>query len=126
MSKREGVRLGQKGPGYGMDLPSMPPFMYVERHTKIGDLGVLAFGAYNAMGLIGTEKGGVAIVLENPPQVIATKDIPWDPVGRLGEAREVEALIRSFAGGKNKQIQQDRREDFLVALRDRGYGVRWL
>jgi hypothetical protein len=126
VAKDEGVKLGQKGPGYDMNLRSMPPFMYVERHTKVGDLGVIAFGAYNAMGLIGTEKGGIAIVLEKPPEVIATKDIPWNPVGRLGEAREVEALIRSFAGAKNKQIPQDRREDFLVALRDRGYGVRWL
>lgn len=117
-------KLGAKGPGYDLDLPSLPPFMYVERHTRIGDLGVIAFGAYNAMGLIGTEKGGVAVVLEDPPSVIATKDIPWDPVGRLAEAREIEAFIRSRAGGKDRPIPQDRREDFLYGLRDRGYGVR--
>jgi hypothetical protein len=75
------------GPGYDMSLPSMKPFMWVEGHSKVKcgnvTLGVLAFGAYNVFGLIGSEKGGVAVVTEAPSKhVLGTLDIPWNPAGR--------------------------------------------
>lgn len=71
------------GAGYDMTLANMKPFMYVESYETCGDIGVIAFGAYNAMGLIGTEKGGVALVLERPHKgVLATKDVPWNPEER--------------------------------------------
>lgn len=71
------------GAGYNETLPSRKPFMFMERYKTRGPVGVIAFGAYNAMGLIGSEKGGVAIVMEPPmAAVIATKDIPWKPTKR--------------------------------------------
>ena len=68
------------GAGYDETLPSRAPFMFIERHETRGPVGVIAFGAYNVFGLIGSEKGGVAIVMESPvADVLATKDIPWKP-----------------------------------------------
>ena len=78
--------------GYNMELPSSPPFMYVERHEKRDRLGIIAYGAYNAMGLIGPEKGGVALVLEPPDAaVVATRDVPYDPKER---AAVIERLLK--------------------------------
>lgn len=82
------------GPGYDDRLKSMPPFMWVEAYERIGDLAILAYGAYNAFGLIGPEKGGVAVVTEAPEKnVIATKDIPYDQAARAREFRQIVKLL---------------------------------
>lgn len=78
------------GAGYDERLPSLKPFMFVETHARRGSVGVIAFGAYDAYGLIGTEKGGVAIVIEPPAAaVLATKAIPWKPDGRVAVAERL-------------------------------------
>lgn len=89
------------GYGYDENCPSMHPFEWVERHEVVGNLGILAFGAYNACGLIGTEKGGIALVLEDPPQVLATCDIPWDIPHR---ALVVDKLLESI---KRKRVDKE-------------------
>lgn len=84
------------GAGYDDTLPSEKPFMFVEHHDqckKAPNVGIIAFGAYNALGLIGSEKGGVAIVCEAPKQVLATLDIPWSPVGRKAVADQLLAAV---------------------------------
>jgi hypothetical protein len=60
----------------------MAPFWYVEEVARKGKFMLIAYGAYNAMGLIGPEKGGVALVDEKAYQVIGTKDVPYNPRGR--------------------------------------------
>jgi len=113
------------GAGYDDRLPSMPPFMFVENHQVFGDLGIIAFGAYNAMGLIGSEKGGVAVVLEKPTKtVLATKDIPWDPPARAKEFTKIAELIQRYGGTKNKPIPQSKKPSFVDDLIFDGYGVR--
>ena len=87
------------GPGYNVSLPSIKPFMWVEGHRKVKcgnvTLGVLAFGAYNVFGLIGSEKGGVAVVTEAPSRhVLATKDIPWNPMGRAVALKSMVEFIK--------------------------------
>jgi hypothetical protein len=135
MGKRMGISRPERprptGPGYDLTLPSMPPFMYVEGHKKLGDLGVIAFGAYNAMGLIGTEGGGVAIVVEEPDRfVLATKTIPWDPPARAAEATEVadiiDGMMREGQRGRQKVrfFPADLRDELVSMLQERGYGVR--
>ncbi len=109
------------GPGYDMDLPSTPPFMYVESHEELGDLGVISFGAYNAMGLIGSEKGGVAIVFEEPVKgVFATKDIPWDPKARAHEAERVTEIIEEIL----KPSKRGRQAVKILPQGHRGYRLR--
>lgn len=61
---------------------NMAPFWYVEEIARKGKFALLAYGAYNAFGLIGPEKGGVALVDEEAYQVIGTKDVPYNPRGR--------------------------------------------
>lgn len=115
------------GAGYDDRLPSMPPFMFVEKHQVYGDLGVIAFGAYNAFGLIGSEKGGVAVVLEKPSKaVLATKDIPWDPSARSIEFNRIVELIQKYGGTKKKAIPSGRKSAFVDELVSEGYGVRGL
>lgn len=115
------------GAGYDDTLPSMPPFMWVENHQTFGDLGVISFGAYNAMGLIGSEKGGIGIVLEKPHKaVVATKDIPWDPVQRVVEFKRAVELIRKYGGTPRKAIPASRRSAFVDELVGEGYEVRGL
>lgn len=76
------------GNGYNEYLPSQKPFMWIEEETHVPDskvvrdIWVLSFGAYNAMGLIGPEKGGVAVVHKDPNFVIATWDVPYNPTAR--------------------------------------------
>ena len=70
------------GYGYNENLPSQKPFMWIELETWLPNtdvcenIGVLAYGAYNALGLIGSEKGGVGIVHRDPNYVIGTHDVP--------------------------------------------------
>lgn len=103
------------GHGYNESLVSLPPFQWVERHEHVGDLGVLAFGAYNIFGLIGPEKGGVAVVLEAPGRaVVATKDFPYDAAAR---AKEVERLLGS-------KVLCKKPNEIVAELRAAGYDVR--
>ena len=83
------------GNGYDEKLPSILPFMWVEEKRPIPKGGaVISYGAYNAFGLIGSEKGGVAIVSEDPPAVLATIDIPWDPPARAALVQQVCSATR--------------------------------
>lgn len=84
-------------PPYNTGRPSLRPFEYVESRNvfaghapgkpeKPGKLALIAFGAYNAMGLIGPEKGGVALVMEAPKRaVMATKTIAYSMQKRSAE-----------------------------------------
>lgn len=115
------------GAGYDDSLPSMPPFMFVEAHETLGDLGVIAFGAYNAMGLIGSEKGGVALVLEKPNKaVLATMDIPWNPAKRAVEFNRLVEKIQKFGGTSRKSIPAHRKQAFIEEVAGEGYAVRGL
>lgn len=115
------------GAGYDDTLPSMKPFMFVENHQTFGDIGVIAFGAYNAFGLIGSEKGGIGIVLEKPHKaVLATKDIPWNPAKRAVEFNRVVELIKKYGGSPKKAIPDSRKQAFVDELVSEGYGVRGL
>jgi len=97
--------------------------MWVERHERIGDLGVLAFGAYNAFGLIGSEKGGVAVVFEHPERaVLATKDIPWDPDARDEEVERLVPFISSM--GQLRPATPAQLDQLVENLRNGGYEVR--
>lgn len=121
---RDRVEL-RGGSGYDDTLPSMHPFMFVENHQTFGDLGVISFGAYNAFGLIGSEKGGIAIVLEKPSKaVLATKDFPWRPDLRTEEFARVVEQIKKFGGTSKKSIPASRKQAFVDELIGEGYGVR--
>lgn len=87
--------------GYDMELPSKPPFMWIESERAFNtdngeEVRVIAFGAFNAKGLIGPEKGGVAVVNETRKAVIATKDIPYDPAQRAVEVTGLIGLVEHF------------------------------
>jgi hypothetical protein len=116
------VKKVPSGEGVDYTLPSKPPFMYIEEEapirTKNAILRVMSFGAYNAMGLIGTEKGGVGVALEGDEGVkcvVATKDIPWDMPKRASELKEAALFIRSIAKDPEKLIP---------GLEERGYDIR--
>lgn len=123
------------GAGYDDRLPSMHPFMFVEHHEVLGDFGVIAFGAYNAFDLIGSEKGGVAVVVEAPADaraVVATKDIPWNPSARAAEVALVTRLVKSFLkpskrdGKKVMILPSAHADEFAQTLQNEGYTVRGL
>jgi hypothetical protein len=67
------------------------PFMFVEATGRKGGLMLIAYGAYNAYGLIGPEKGGVALVNEVRHDVVGTLDIPYDPARRLQVLQDIYA-----------------------------------
>jgi hypothetical protein len=68
--------------------------MWVEAYELIGNLAVLAYGAYNAFGLIGPEKGGVAVVIEEPEKaILGTKDFPYAPAARWKEFYKMLKLL---------------------------------
>lgn len=102
-------------PSYNAERPSMSPFEFVERYeafegraSKGGRfvVALISFGAYNALGLVGPEKGGLAFVLEAPERaVIATRDIPYSMGQRDRAFRELLAGIKG-------------RRDKAEALRD--------
>jgi hypothetical protein len=61
--------------------PSLLPFMYISKQATLdfGDNGtftIVIYGAYNAMGLIGTEKNGIAILDETRKQVLLDEHQP--------------------------------------------------
>ncbi|MFA5525639.1 MAG: hypothetical protein WC992_02330 [Acholeplasmataceae bacterium] len=72
------------------DLPSIPPFMFIEADKEIGNFRVLAFGAYNAMGLIGTEGAGVVICQQSPPSVVSILTIAYNAPKRLEVFNSIE------------------------------------
>ena len=87
---------------------NMPPFQYVEEYARQGRLGLIAFGAYNAFGLIGPEQGGVALVDEKARQVLGTVTIPYSR-----EARG--AMFERIFGSR----------DWFLAAREAGFGMRF-
>ncbi len=107
--------------GYNESFPCKPPFMWVEQETAVpktavcDNVAVLSFGAYNAMGLIGTEKGGVAIVHNEPNFVIATKDIPYKPDLRAEEHARIVEFLRFCPS----------RDALILGIKARGYDSRW-
>lgn len=70
---------------------NMPPFQYVEAVATRGDLGLIAHGAYNAYGLIGPEKGGVALVNRKAHDVVGTLAVPYDPARRMEILQDIYA-----------------------------------
>lgn len=72
--------IRSSGTGQGT-LPSVGPFTFVARDAvrQVGkqQFRVVVYGAYNA-GIIGSESNGIAVLLENPPSVIA------DELGCIG------------------------------------------
>ncbi len=111
------------GPGYDDRLPSVPPFMWIERTEAIGDLGVLAFGAYNAFGLIGPEKGGVAVVFQHPERtVLATKDIPYSPNARDEALVDLVEYMSSL--GPLSPAPREALDKLVAHLETFGYDIR--
>ena len=79
-----------------------PPFQFVEAYARKGKLGLIAFGAYNAFGLIGPEQGGVAVVQEKPvKRVIGTIVIPYSRKKRLAMFKQIFSEINWPWGAKN-------------------------
>jgi hypothetical protein len=79
-----------------------PPFQFVEAYARKGKFGLIAFGAYNAFGLIGPEQGGVALVAEKPrKQVIGTLTIPYSRKKRLAMFKQIFSEINWPWGAKN-------------------------
>lgn len=109
-------------PGYNTTLPSKKPFMYIEREEvfeseTMGKIGILAHGAYNALGLIGTEMGGVAFVHEDPNFTIATKLIPHDELRRDLEFTRVSKVLADNLAWSPSNL--------VTYLRGAGYDVRF-
>jgi hypothetical protein len=103
--------------------------MWIEAYERIGNLAILTYGAYNAFGLIGPEKGGVAVVREEPGKdVLATKDFPYSPPARAKEFRELfTALTRQTVldwSPRGKLPTQIRLEVLKPILKERHYEVR--
>lgn len=118
---------GLSGAGYDERLPSMKPFEWVEHYRRIGDLAVLAYGAYNAFGLIGPEKGGVAVVLEEPQKsVLATKDLPYDPLSRAQEWKRIVGMLSSPKewSPRGRVVPRYQIPDLMAELRRLGYEIR--
>jgi hypothetical protein len=91
--------------------------MFIECKITMGSIAVLAFGAYNAFGLIGPEKGGVAVVHERGKRfVIATVDIPYSINKRAKEANDVAFVLEPI---------QDDPSAIVDVLKKRGYDVRF-
>ncbi len=93
--------------GYDATLPSKEPFMWIEAEVNLPNssgktLRAISFGAYNAMGLIGPEMGGVAIVCEDEPKgVIAVKTIPYDAEARTKEINRLEEWANEEMSGQD-------------------------
>lgn len=114
---------------YNMNLPNKKPFMWIEHEeviklTEDDAIRVIAFGAYNAMGIIGTEKGGVAIVHDDPNFVIATKDIPWSMLKRKIEFEAVVKLLRELLDDRPEHGGVGSRRALVSACTVRDYDVR--
>ena len=102
---------------YDMSLPSLNPFMWIECKINLGDIAILAFGAYSAFGLIGPEKGGVAVVHEKGKRfVIGTIAIPYDMRKRAIEAEKVAFVLEPI---------QDDPSAIVDVLNKRGYFMRF-
>jgi hypothetical protein len=80
----------------------------VEEYARKGRLGLIAFGAYNAFGLIGPEQGGVALVDEKLRQVLGTIVVPY--------SREKRGVIFERIFGSR---------DWFIAAREAGFGMRF-
>jgi len=118
------------GSGYDMSLKSKPPFMYIENEQYGLELkgsglpelkmGVIAYGAFNARGLIGPEQGGVGIVAMD--SVMATKAVPYRPDLRQKLLEETVRIIRGYT-----EREDNSTDTFLCLLHDlneAGYHVR--
>lgn len=68
---------------YDVTKPSYSPFQWVESEyvfkiPTLPGLKLMAYGAYNAMGLIGPEMGGLAMVVDGDRKFcVAKKYIPY-------------------------------------------------
>jgi hypothetical protein len=115
------------GLGYNFNLPSEAPFMYIENKSQVSfsegyRFAAIAYGAYNALGLIGPEKGGVAVVMTEPQaKVLATKDFPYNPVKR---AAEFDKVLRFLAEASEEQDAVDAVDRLVRQLNQGGYLLR--
>jgi len=112
---------------YDETLPSEPPFMWIEstREFVLGEedsVFVMAFGAYNAKGLIGPELGGVAVVHHEQKFVIATKTVPHSIKSRKTEFLGTCTLLED--GLNLEKDAFELRRDLCSLLRCRGYDLR--
>jgi hypothetical protein len=90
----------QTFPGTGVDGPHIANYMGVRQMVKREVFGatyvILIYGAYNAMGLIGSESNGIAILNETLKQVvtdqIACADSGWFGATK-NQLREFDAIM---------------------------------
>jgi hypothetical protein len=80
---------------------NLPPFQYIEAYGRKGDFALIAFGAYNAFGLIGPEQGGVALVNEKKKNVVGTIVIPYNREKRWDMFQQIYHAINWPWAAKN-------------------------
>lgn len=122
-------------------LPSQKPFMYIEKEedfviykgmgspddveVEITDnVTLLAFGAYNACGLIGTEMGGIAVVSKEAKCVLATKRVPHSMNKRSIEFKGLLSYLKTLFPAEEGKGLLHSRNCLMTTLRTRGYEVR--
>ena len=96
---------------YDQSKPSYLPFQWVELEhefdfTNCPHLKLMAYGAYNAMGLIGPEYGGLALVIDDPQHrfAIAKKFIPHSMLGRSVAFQAVVLALQDLDNPTPEQI----------------------
>ncbi len=112
---------------YDTTLPSDGQFMYIESKREItfcgdGELRVIAFGAYNAFGLIGPEMGGVAVIDIRRRSVVARKTVAHSSAKRdcefTGTVKLLEDYLKEFEPTDDITVLAN----VQTMLRCRGYG----
>ena len=95
---------------YDTSKPNAHPLQWVEiEHTfslpQVPDLKMIAFGAYNAFGLIGPEKGGLAIVVDGDKKfIIATFDIGYSMRKRAEAFERVKSEIEGMDNATPQRV----------------------
>ena len=91
-----------------MNAKSIHPFMGVEFDKTVGDFRVITYQAYNAFGLIGPEKNGIAILNEKNRSVVMDEHMRQNS-GYYGVGQKVideaEKLCYMIENDFNKFVQ---------------------
>lgn len=105
-----------------LDFPSIGPYMGVTRDKRITfkngrNFRVIVYGAFNAFGLIGPEKNGVAVLDEDSKQVLCD-EISLESSGYFGPSNNqlatFEELTESTWTAFKKRINGHKRARYAI------------
>lgn len=91
-------------------MPDVGPYSFVSRDTvrTVGtqQFRIVVYGAYNALGLVGSESNGIAILLEEPPAVVAD-EIGCESSGYSGPSTAQLALFETLRTCSSEEFRAE-------------------